>query len=413
MKLAHEKRTEEQETIRVTIDNSRITGIHQNRPLRTAYRVWNGSSVGFHFQNGAADDESGFAQAAENLYIGRAYPFPPESGTHSRDLSKQQLSETELLSIAQDCLDYVAANYPCYRFFGYLEQTRKTEHWENDNGMDYSSTDCVSTIEIAFCPGADEKAAADRFSLHFRTFDRTRFERAADFFLAAYDREIPVSEAQEILNRGPVLCLRCSELLPSLNQFLDAGEMKRGSSLLSQKTGERVFSERFTLVDDLSDEGSWLNRFWDGEGFVRKHEKLTLIDRGTVVSAFSDKELAEKWQIPHTQGALPNPRGLTYRIGGQNLRIIPDGRPAKELLGERACIIPLTACSNTPASGFQSDGSLSVTLYSSLLYHHGQVVGRFPSFIETSSLFELFGKHYIGVGADMPGGPDSRLLFIG
>lgn len=400
MELIKEKWRRDTFLSEAVIRESRICSFDKDHSFLTSYRVHRGDEAGIFASNSTLSDAEGFAKAEENLNRrSRPYPFAPESGRRSRDMTERQLSDKELLSTAEACLDELNRRYPRFRYSGSISQYREIMHTVNDAGMDYSNTDCDVSVNIAF-KHVDSKDITDGgFSFSLRDFDPKVFSRMADDFLGSYETPAELPETV-------IIDMQYYGLLGLLTGSLGAENIALGTSLLSGKLGEKVFSEDFTLTHDVSDKECWFNTFWDGDGCVCENDKFTVIDRGVIVTALADKRDARKYHMPHTKSAAFNFWDIPS-AGFFNPRIGRSKKTVKELLAGRPAVIPV----QMSGGGFNEKGDYVMPVHCALLYDGDRVVGKLPPFTMRSSMFDMFGKDFIGVGSDQPIYNDKQILF--
>ncbi|MBQ7775676.1 MAG: hypothetical protein IJ379_07120 [Lachnospiraceae bacterium] len=384
----------------IKYEENKLLSFQKSRDITTSYRVHEDGKVGIYCQVGEISEEEGFAKARENLSErARPYPFELETGKRSRDKTERQVSDKELMEIAKDCMDYICEKYPRFTFSAGFSQSRRVDYCINDKGMDYSNTDCAVSVDIGF-KHVDSKDISDGgFSFSLRDFDRKVFYKMADDYLANYEKEVELPE-------DIIIDMQYYNLLGMLSGCLNGENVALGTSLLTGKIGEKVFSEDFTLLNDVSDEECWYDPFWDGDGCVTENDKRILIDKGVVLTAYADKKTAKKYDIPHTGNAyadyadIPGP-------GVANLRIVRSNKTIKELLNGRYCVIPVSY----NGGGFADNGDYTMPIQCAMLSDGERILGKLPPFTMVSNMFDMFGKDFIGVGADNPIFNDKQILF--
>ena len=112
-----------------------------------------------------------------------------------------------------------------------------------------------------------------------------------------------------------------------------------------------------------------------------------------------------EYNIPHTGPAYDSFSDIPG-AGGLNLRIARSGKTVKELLDGRLCVVPVDFTS----SGFNEKGEYTMLIQNSLLFDGEKVLGRLPEFKIASTVFDMFGKDFIGVSSDRPIYYDKQLL---
>ena len=394
-----EKYTLEITESEIEYEENKMLGFHKRSTTRNSFRVHRNGIVGISCQEGQISDEAGYAKAEENLERARPYPFELETGKRSRDKTQRQITDKELMVTAKECMQYIVEKYPQFIFAGSFSQFIRMDHWVNDKGLDYRNRDCAVSANVRFKHVKSKDIVDGSFGLSMRDFDKNKFFAMADNYLANYEKEVELPE-------DIIIDTQYHGLTGMLAWCLNGENMALGTSLLSGKIGEKVFSEEFTLLHDVSDEECWFNCFWDGEGCVTEHDKRIFIDKGVIVSGYTDKRTAQKYGIPHTGNAcafftdIPEP-------GDLNLRIARSKKTVKELLDGRYCVIPVMC----GGGGFSDNGDFSMPILCAMLSDGEKILGKLPPFTMVSNLYDMFGKDFIGVGADNPIYYDKQMLF--
>ncbi len=109
------------------------------------------------------------------------------------------------------------------------------------------------------------------------------------------------------LNSGQVIS-------PMLNALYGSGLQQKNSFMLD-KLGQKVASDKFTLIDDPHIPQARGARYFDGEGIAT--EKRTIFDKGVLNTYFIDTYIAKKMNIPQT-------------ISGPSLLILQPGTRSME-----------------------------------------------------------------------------------
>jgi PmbA protein len=321
-----------------------------------------------------------------------------ETGTRARDKRERVLTDRELQSKAENCIKYLNETYPKFRCKIRFTGTEYDRRTINDLGMDYRSQDYAVGISGSF-KHCDSKNIDDGyFEFNMRDFDEKVFRQVADDYFGQYEvmKEIPEEVILDVTYYG---------LVGFFSQHLNGEELARGTSLLTGKIGEKLFSDDFTLIHDATDEEAWFNTFWDGDGCVFENDKLVLVENGVLKTGYADKKTAREYNIPHTGPAYDSFSDIPG-VGGLNLRIARSGKTVKELLDGRLCVVPVDFTS----SGFNEKGEYTMLIQNSLLFDGEKVLGRLPEFKIVSTVFDMFGKDFIGVSSDRPIYYDKQLL---
>lgn len=395
-----EKYTLEEVNSEIKYEENKLLSFNRSSTKQTSYRVHDAGQVGVHYQVGEISDEEGYAKAEANLKERpRPYPFELETGKRSRDKTEREVTDKELMDIAKECMEYICEKYPRFVFHSTFSQKKSTQSMTNEKGMNYSNTDCAVSVYIGFKHVESKDISDGGFSFSLRDFDKKVFTRMADNYLANYETEVELPE--EI-----IIDTQYYGFIGILNGNLDGEKLALKTSLLTDKIGEKVFSEDFTLIHDVSDEECWFNRFWDGDGCVTEGDKRVFIDKGVVISGYADKKTAKKYGVPHTRNAYMNYADIPGP-GALNLRIERSKKTVKELLDGRYCVIPV----QYSGGGFADNGDYTMPVHCALLSDGEKILGKLPPFTMVSSMYDMFGKDFIGVGSDNPIFNDKQILF--
>ncbi|MDE7298795.1 MAG: hypothetical protein K2N94_08185, partial [Lachnospiraceae bacterium] len=245
----------------------------------------------------------------------------------------------------------------------------------------------------------DSKDISDGwFGMALRNFELGKFYDMADNYLSSYEKKAELPE--EI-----IIQMQYYGLLGKLHESLDAERICLGTSLLSGKIGEKVFSDRFTLCHDVSDEECWHSNFFDGEGVVLAGDKLPYVENGVVLRGYSDKKIAAKYGVEHTGSAWRNYSDVPSH-GNVNFRITRSDKTIKELLAGRLTVVPV----RFSGGGFNEKGEYVMPVQMAYLCDGEKFLGRLPEFTLVSSMFDMFGDDFIGVGSDNPVFNDKQIL---
>lgn len=394
-----EKYVTEEMVSEVKYEESKLLGFHRVNSKISSYRVYRDGIVGIHRHVGNISDEDGFTKAKENLVKERPYPFELETGKRKRNLIERELTDKELMDTAKECMQYICEKYPRFIFSASFSQRKRVDTWVNENGIDYENRDCAVLVNIEFKHVESKDISDGGFGFGLRNFNKNIFFDMADNYLASY--EIEVEFPEEI-----IVDMQYYSLLEMFYGCLHGERLSLGTSLFSGKVGEKLFSEDFNLSHDVSDKECWFHRFWDGDGCVTEGDKCIFIDNGVLISGYSDKRIAKRYGIPHTGNAHPYYSDIP-EPGGLNLRITRSKKTVKELLNGRYCVIPVSYS----GGGFADNGDYTMPVQCAMLSDGEKILGKLPPFTMVSNLYDMFGKDFIGVGADNPIFNDKQMLF--
>ena len=382
----------------VKIEDSKFKSFEKNHRTHSSFRVYDGGYAGVQYFQGSISDDEGYKQAENNLSLKRPYKFSLETGTRHRDKTETEYTDKELMDIARECLDYLNAHYPDFRFSGDVATTKCAQSMQNTLGLDYSDTDTVIQVEIAYKHKNSKDIHDGYFGLGKRTFDMKRFTAMADNYLTAFANKAELPE--ELIVQEQYY-----GYLGKFYELLNAENLALGTSLLTGRVGQKVFADSFTLRHDVSDKEMWLNTFYDGEGVVCENDRFTYIENGVVKTGFADKFTADKYGAPHTGSAGENMADIPFN-GYLNLRIDRSDKTVKQLLDGRLTVVPICAW----GGGYNEKGDFVTPVQKSMLCDGERLIGSLPEFTLKGNIFDMFSKDLLGVGSDDPVFEDKQVL---
>ncbi|MEZ0392875.1 MAG: TldD/PmbA family protein [Pseudobdellovibrionaceae bacterium] len=174
------------------------------------------------------------------------------------------------------------------------------------------------------------------------------------------------------------------ELISFLNYHLSAKNLDEGTSLLANKTGEKIFSEQITITDDPLRAELMGARPFDSEGAASL--KTVTIENGILKSYLSNSYLAEKLAIPHTANAS--------RLGGEmgvspsNTVISAGNFSFEELLSSYQQVILITSVDALHTGFKENTLDFSLPAYG-YLYENGEIVKSLHQMVVSGNLLNL------------------------
>ena len=382
----------------VKIEENQIVAFQKNASRTYSFRVYKDGFVGIHYQVGEMSDEEGYKRAEQNLALKRPYPYPLATGSRKRDKCEHIYTDKELLDIAKEALAHICEKYPQFTLSGSFSQTTDTQSRTNDNGMDFENKD--SSVHVSFSyKHKDSKNITDGyFDIGQREFSFEKLYNMADNYLGSFETQVALPEEA-------ILQTQYYGLLGMVKGCLDAESLSLGTSLFTGKMGQKLFSEDFTLIDDCSDEECWHSVFWDGEGYVKENDRRIFIDKGVPLLGYSDRRIAEKYNVPYTGNAWNNYTDIPSN-GKVNLLIKRSPKTTKELLDGKLSIV----LDNASGGGFNEKGDYVMPVHHAFLCDGEKFLGSLPPFTLSTNMFDMFGKDFIGVGSDQPVFNDKSVL---
>ena len=265
--MEKEKYTNINNCTSASIVENKIVSFDKINNLETSYRVHQDGFVGIHYQVGKIEDEEGYKKAEINLKLKRPYPFELEKGVRSCDKSEKPFDDKQILGAAKKVLNYLHKKYPDYTFGGKVNSFFWEERMENSCGMDFKCKDANSSITLFFKHKNSKDINDGGIFYTSRNLKLKPFYKIVDNYLENFTKTVEMPEDCLIIDKyyGYTGLLR---------ECLSLEKIKNGTSLLSGKIGQQVFSEDLTVYNDVSDKNRWMTCFWDGDGVVPKGDKV-------------------------------------------------------------------------------------------------------------------------------------------
>ena len=121
------------------------------------------------------------------------------------------------------------------------------------------------------------------------------------------------ARARERLGAGPIesgtyplilLNRATGRILGALGGPLSGGNIHYGQSCLADALGQRIGSDKLTIIDDPTVPRGLGSRAWDGDGF--RSQRRTIIDKGVVEQFYLSQYYARKLDMQPTTGSRSN-----------------------------------------------------------------------------------------------------------
>ena len=191
--------------------------------------------------------------------------------------------------------------------------------------------------------------------------------------------------------RLPVFFEDGDELVRSVfSRELSGMNFGSGGSLFSGKAGQQLFSGDLTLFN-----GRQRARlpFFDAEGVAG--EGFKYVEDGVLKAPFCDKKTANKFGFAPSGSAAASYDGAP-ETGPSCLTIKPGAKAIKDMLGGQPAVYVALAS----GGDYTSEGGFGTPAQLAFLMKDGKLIGRLPELQLSSSVYEMYGKDFLGVSSD-------------
>lgn len=320
----------------------------------------------------------------------------PETGkVRHRDLTDETMTPEEFLKKTQELLAILGEEFPDYVLSNKVIMSEREERLSNDAGLDYVSRSRGYELSIVV-KQIGSPNVFDSFLAHEgRRFEFDQCLANARQILTAHRALLEMPEGKEQLFITDAAGGSGLAGIGILHQALNGQKYHVGASQFQGKLGEKMFSERVSIVGDRSGEESTFSTFFDDEGVVRENDKVTFIENGVFKNLMTDKKYAALLGTEST-GCASGSYDAAPTISACPLCVAPTGQTAAELTANQDAILVLMAS----GGDWTDDGNFATPVQCAYVYRDGKLIGRLPEFALTVKLDELFGDRFVGCSTD-------------
>ncbi len=379
--------TESMDDSTAGITAGRVDSVRNRNILKTGLRLYDGETVGVAGCLGEPDI-SDLRKRAKEVLGSVPFPWAP-----NRDLVRHREvpggGNGSVLPEAEAIVSALSGEFPDILVSGKLTFGRY-RHSLSGDGLDLSFLHRGYNLSLTF-KRRDSSAIIDGFVGSGGTnWDRAQVlkEIRREFRAFLHPVAPPASGVHNVVFTETGTAL--SQTIGDLNGLRYA----TGSSLLSDKRDQKVFSSALTLLQYADEmEGT---PFFDAEGTITPAEGVPLVRDGVFIQPFTDIRTANTYGLPLTGAASAQYDGVPS-LGFPEIRVKPSDRTLSKLLdGKPAiCVSVTTGGDFTPTGGFGAPVQLAYLLDAS-----GNPVGRLPECSISSTVWKMLGDDFVGVSSD-------------
>ena len=371
----------------IKIRNTKIEAVRNKNILSKGVRVYQDGYIGISGCLGDMPDQSLLSQAEENLSVQIEYPFELEKNKKDhRDYSKESITSEALYTFTSAILDTLRTEYPQFDFSETSLMYEVHHTMKNTEGLDLSYHDHAYDLSLIL----KEKKSANLFDGFLtnsgRQLDLEKFWLANHPLLEAYSTSAALPE----IDKMPVIFIEHDAYSGFLNRCLNGESYGTGSSLFSGRQNQKLFSERLNIFQYANSKRTF-SSFFDAEGVTLENDVYPLITEGVFKHVFTDKKIADKFNLPHSGAASGAYDGMPT-LGGAHLHFQTDSTDLNAVLGGRPAILVMISS----GGDFTPDGDYAAPIQVSFLYSGEKIIGKLPELTVRSNIFRALGDDYIG-----------------
>ena len=383
--------------VAINVTQSEIDSIRRKQVVRSGFRAYRDGRIGVSGSIGSFDEDEQWNRAEEALTSrGVEYPFELSGDNRlSIDSRTAPLLEADFPAAMESLLEDLRRDHPGLVFsnkIGLLETRRSLTNPDSGLYLDHRS-DRID-VDIIF---REEGSTAifDGFLIPDRLdkYDPSMAAEEYGSLCRAFANRVPLPAERRL----PVVFSRetVSTATRKFSTDLNGVSFASGASLLSGRTGEKIFSKDFTLFQ-CHDPGRGCGCFFDAEGVVNDGFLYPLIEDGVLRAACTDKRTAAMFGLPLTGSAGGAYDGVP-RLVPAALRVGRSTRTLSQLLDGQPGILVMLA----EGGEYKPDGALATPVQTAMLHDGTNPIGRLPELRVSSSIFSMFGEEgFRGVSSD-------------
>lgn len=378
----------------ITISNSRVESIRLKNDTKTSLRIYKDEYIGVAGSIGKYSEDELERAALEALEQKIEYPCEPTQNKQEKlDKRTEIIKDEEAACEVEELLSELKNQQPEFIFFHKVRIKETNSKIINDGNLDLEYRDKVMSIELAFKDKSSSNIMDGFIGTEARRYDRGLFLKESNMILNAYKNKV------DLVNSGTYPVIFIADMMP-MEKFisdLNGKIFASGSSLFSNKMGEKVFNEDFTFYHSLNPDDVLNTPFFDAEGVVNNNYRYPLIEKGVINSPYTDKRTAKRFDLPLTgtseaaYDGVPTLKPLGFKVKESN-------KSLKELLGGQTGIIVMIA----EGGDFTPGGDYGTPVQLAMLYDGENLIGRLPEIQISSNVFDMYGKAFRGVSKDFP-----------
>ena len=399
MEKEYLKETMRSVTLNVTA--GKVDSFRELEKTTGTVRVYDRDCIGVAGCLGEPDTDELAAKAEEALAFGIPYPCMLEGPLEQEYACGEEiLPVPEFIPTVQAFLDRLGELCPKFALSNKVSLAYNRSEYRNSAGRRLVSTGRKMDIELI----VQNRGSGNLFDT-FLGWSGNRFDpdRLLSLFRKQYDAFYTPVDLEP--GRYPVIAETSALFGTFLRHFV--GDLyAAGASLLSGKMGQKVFSEKLTLRDDMNPETAHGACFFDAEGCVAPDFRPVLVENGVLRGLFTTKKTAGQYGLPNL-GTASAPYDGVPGIGFHGLFSEPTAWSLRELVPGRAVFVIMASGGDTTP-----EGHFATPVQMAYLMEDGQLVGRLPELNVSGDFFEILGRDYIGAVKDDPQWENSMLSAV-
>jgi PmbA protein len=375
--------------VSVKVTASVPESLRTKRIKRTGLRVYQDGCLGISGYMGEVGAEDALKRAQAALAYKIAYPCEPSANlARTVTIGAKPFTPEALDAEVAALLAALRKDFPQFVLSApSIKSGTYTEALSNDAGLDLLSSIILHEFVFLYKLNTSSSIMDGWFAYGGKDYDRQAFLAYAGETLNAYLNEVQLPSE----GRLPVFFDDTEGLVKSIfSRELSGMTFGSGGSLFSGKAGQKLFNEGVTLFN--SRQNDYLP-FFDAEGVCA--EGFKYIENGVLRAPYADKKTAARFGYTSSGNADAAYDGTPSSDSGI-MKLQHQAKTLKEMQGGA----PAVFISMASGGDFTNEGGFGTPAQVAFLMKDGKLVGRLPQLQLSSSVYDMYGKDFLGVSAD-------------
>ncbi len=376
------------ESITVGIMGGEVASYRKKQEEKTTVRIYKDGYIGVAGAIGECDERELEKKAEKMLDNKIAYPcVSGEKIIRSESGPVLNVTDGEIVKLTEKLLARLAKETPDFLYSQSVRIMRSSSRYECDNGSRLSHRGEYILVGLII----KDKSSANVFDASYfvalTDYDEDKVVADVKRLYDAFHKDVEIEDGEYIVSMNPE-----EFLVGFIADNFEGEKFSKGASLLSGKTGEKLFSEKVTMYMDYAKEPE-ASPFFDAEGTVLAGDRFYLVKDGEFCGVLANKRVSALYNLP-----LSGSASAAYdTVPGNSLRgsliIGQDGRSFDEIVKDETVILPLMAS----GGDYTKTGDFSTPVQLALVYKNGKFLGRVKGdFGISCNFFDMLGKNFVG-----------------
>ena len=348
-------------------------------------RVYKDGKIGVAGAIGRADEAALTEKAEKALSIGIPYESELDGPVTEEHHGVSELpEEKDMIPVFGKLLSDIGEACPNFCISNKIIISSNRAEYRNSNGRHLISSDRSLEVGLLFQHRGSGNLMDAYYEYGGRTYDPEKIVSQCSMLYKAFCNPVPLPK-----EKIPVV-ISAGAFFSSLLRNFSGESYASGSSLVSGKLGERLFSEKLTLKDDRNGETNPGACFFDDEGQIADDFRAPLIENGRLVGVTVSKNTAARFNVPVSRTSVSSYDGVPA-AGLSGLYVAPTAKELCDIVPGRAIYVSMASGGDTTP-----DGHFATPVQLAYLLEGGRPVGKLPELNISGDFFSMLGNDFLG-----------------